>query len=73
MNQRANGTLRSTFASVAFAIGLLMSASAPAQGGRADAEERDAAAQATIDAQTGRILNEAIELMNAANPAAAAQ
>ena len=73
MKQRANGSLRSTFASAAFAIGLLMSASAPAQGGRADAEERDAAAQATIDAQTGRILNEAIELMNAENPAAAAQ
>jgi tetratricopeptide (TPR) repeat protein len=47
-----------------------------AQGGRADADEREAAAEAqaaNIDAQTGRILNEAIELLNAANYAGAAQ
>jgi tetratricopeptide (TPR) repeat protein len=61
---------------LAVVTGLLLSATALAQGGRADAEEREAAAQAAagnIDAQTGRILNEAIELLNAANFAAAAQ
>lgn len=53
-----------------------MSASALAQGGRVDAEEREAAAQAqatNIDAQTGKTLNEAIELLNAQDFAGAAQ
>jgi len=53
-----------------------VSATALAQGGRVDAEEREAAAQAqatNIDAQTGKILNEAIELLNAQNFAGSAQ
>ena len=59
---------------LALVAGLWLSVSVLAQGGRADAEEREAAAQAgSIDAQTGRILNEAIELLNAANYAGAAQ
>ena len=61
---------------LALATGIWVSASALAQGGRADAEEREAAAQAqatNIDAQTGKTLNEAIELMNADDYAGAAQ
>jgi len=61
---------------LALATGLWVSATALAQGGRADAEEREAAAQAqatNIDAQTGKTLNEAIELMNAGDYAGAAQ
>ena len=60
---------------LALATGLWVSATALAQGGRVDAEEREAAAQAqatNIDAQTGKILNEAIELMNADDYAGAA-
>jgi tetratricopeptide (TPR) repeat protein len=59
---------------LALATGLWVSATAFAQGGRADAEEREAAAAATnIDAQTGKTLNEAIELMNADDYAGALQ
>jgi tetratricopeptide (TPR) repeat protein len=60
------------------ATGIWLSAMALAQGGRVDAEEREAAAQAqaqatNIDAQTGKTLNEAIELLNAQDFAGAAQ
>ena len=60
---------------LALVTGLWLDAAVLAQGGRADAEEREAAAEGagSIDAQTGRILNEAIELLNAANYAGAAQ
>lgn len=62
---------------LALAMSLWVSATAFAQGGRADAEEREAAAAATaatnIDAQTGKTLNEAIELMNADDYAGALQ
>ena len=62
---------------LALATGLWVMLPALAQGGRVDAEEREAAAQAqaqstNIDAQTGQTLNEAIELMNADDYAGAA-
>ena len=57
---------------LALATGLWLTATGLAQ--RADEEERAAAAQATnIDAQTGKTLNEAIELLNAGDYAGAAQ
>jgi len=74
MRELGNGRLGPVVAGVALAASLLASASAFGQGGRADAEEREAAARAsTVDAQTGRTLNEAIELLNADDHAGAAQ
>jgi tetratricopeptide (TPR) repeat protein len=69
-------TSRWVMGGLALATGIWVSAAALAQGGRADADEREAAAQAqstNIDAQTGKTLNEAIELMNADDYAGAAQ
>jgi tetratricopeptide (TPR) repeat protein len=71
-----NEPLRWVSGALALAFGLAIGAAALAQGGRIDQEEREAAADAQstdIDAQTGRILNEAIELMNASSFPAAAQ
>jgi tetratricopeptide (TPR) repeat protein len=66
--------LRFAVSGLVLAIGLSMGTSALAQGGRVDAEEREAEAQSTnIDAQTGKTLNEAIELMNAENYSGAQQ
>jgi tetratricopeptide (TPR) repeat protein len=68
-------SLRFVIGGFALALGISVSATTHAQGGRVDADEREAAAQAqstSIDAQTGRILNEAIELMNASDYAGAA-
>jgi len=63
---------RSVINGLALATGLWLTATGLAQ--RADEEERAAAAQATnIDAQTGKTLNEAIELLNAGDYAGAAQ
>jgi tetratricopeptide (TPR) repeat protein len=74
MEQQANGSLRFAVSGLVLAIGLSMGTSALAQGGRVDAEEREAEAQSTnIDAQTGKTLNEAIELMNAENYSGAQQ
>ena len=74
MKQRGGERMVRVIGGAALTAGLLVSASALGQGGRADAEEREAAAQtSSIDAQTGRVLNEAIELMNADDSAAAAQ
>ena len=65
MEQQANGSWRFVMSGLALATGLLVGATALGQ--RAGEEEAAAAApatQASIDAQTGKILNEAIELLN---------
>jgi tetratricopeptide (TPR) repeat protein len=59
---------------LALATGLLLGSSAVAQRAAQGAEgEEQQQSQASIDAQTGKILNEAIELLNMENYAAAAQ
>ena len=74
MKQQPDGRLRAPMGGIALATALFVSAPAQGQGGRIDAEEREAAAQAgSIDAQTGGVLNEAIELINAEDFAGAAQ
>jgi tetratricopeptide (TPR) repeat protein len=62
MKQQANGSWRFVMSGLALAVGLVVGATAVAQ--RAGEEEQPAASQASIDAQTGKILNEAIELLN---------
>jgi tetratricopeptide (TPR) repeat protein len=63
MEQQANGSWRFVMSGLALATGLLVGATALGQ--RAGEEEAAAApTQASIDAQTGKILNEAIELLN---------
>ncbi|HJR71155.1 MAG TPA: tetratricopeptide repeat protein [Gammaproteobacteria bacterium] len=62
MEQQANGSWRFVMSGLALAAGLVVGSSAVAQ--RAGEEEAPAASQASIDAQTGKILNEAIELLN---------
>jgi tetratricopeptide (TPR) repeat protein len=80
MEQQANGSLRLALSGVALAVGLSLGATAFGQGGvpqgqnaslentsRAGSrggEEEAPATQSSIDAQTGKILNEAIELLN---------
>jgi tetratricopeptide (TPR) repeat protein len=72
MEQQANGSLRLALSGLALATGLLASAASLAQ--RAAEEEGQAeAASTSIDAQTGNILNEAIELLNAEDYAGANQ
>ncbi len=86
--QQANRPLRSVITSAALAIGLSLGAPAlgqqPGQGqnvsqqgtsraGARNAEAEAAAPSTDIDAQTGRILNEAIELLNAENYSGASQ
>jgi len=62
MKQQANGSWRFVMSGLALAAGLVVGATAVAQ--RAGEEEQPAASQASIDAQTGKVLNEAIELLN---------
>jgi tetratricopeptide (TPR) repeat protein len=71
MEQQANGSLRLAMTGIAVATSLMLGASAIGQQSSASragsAEEKEAAAAAaatSIDAQTGKILNEAIELLN---------
>jgi tetratricopeptide (TPR) repeat protein len=88
MQQQANGPLRLVMTSVALAIGLSLGATslgqAPGNGqnvsqqgtsraGARNAEEEAAPVSNDIDAQTGRILNEAIELLNAEDYSGASQ
>jgi hypothetical protein len=72
MEQQANGSLRLVMTGIALATSLILGSSAIAQqssGSRANGEE--AAPATNIDAQTGKILNEAIELLNMEQYAAA--
>jgi tetratricopeptide (TPR) repeat protein len=62
MEQQANGSWRFVMSGLALAAGLVVGASAVAQ--RAGEEEAPPAAQGSIDVQTGKVLNEAIELLN---------
>ena len=73
MEQQANGSLRLVMSSVALATGLLMGSSALAQRAAEGDEAQQQQAQTSIDAQTGKILNEAIELLNMENYAGASQ
>jgi len=80
MEQQANGSLRLVMTGIAIATSLMLGASAIGQQSSASRagsdEEKEAAAAAaatSIDAQTGKILNEAIELLNMENYAAADQ
>ena len=65
MEQQANGSMRLALSALALAIGLSLSATTFAQ--RAGEGEEQAAPSNDIDAQTGNILNQAIELLNAEN------
>jgi tetratricopeptide (TPR) repeat protein len=87
MEQQTNGSLRLALSGVALAVSLSLGATAFGQGGvpqgqnasqqgtsragNRGAEEEAPATQSSIDAQTGNILNEAIELMNAEDYAGA--
>jgi len=88
MQQQANRSLRSVMTSVALAIGLSLGATAlgqqPGQGqnvsqqgtsraGSRGETEAEAPPSNDIDALTGKILNEAIELLNTENYAGASQ
>jgi tetratricopeptide (TPR) repeat protein len=89
MEQQTNGSLRLTLSGIALAVGLSLGATAFGQGGvpqgqnasqqgtsragNRDAEEEAPATQSSIDAQTGKILNEAIELLNMEKYAEAGQ
>ena len=70
MEQQANGTLRLALSALALAVGLSTSATTLAQ--RAgEGNEEEAAPSTDIDAQTGNVLNAAIELLNAEDYAGA--
>jgi tetratricopeptide (TPR) repeat protein len=69
MEQQANGSIRLSLSALALAAGLFTSAGTLAQ--RAAEGEEEAAPSTDIDAQTGNILNAAIELMNAEDYAGA--
>jgi tetratricopeptide (TPR) repeat protein len=71
MEQQAqfNGSLRSLVRGLALVTGFAVAQSAIAQ--RAGGEEEPAAPQTSIDAATGKVLNEAIELLNMENFAGA--
>jgi tetratricopeptide (TPR) repeat protein len=72
MEQQAN--LRSVLTGLALVSGLLVAGSAVAQrAAEGQGEEGEAAPQTSIDAQTGKVLNEAIELLNMEQFAAAGQ
>jgi tetratricopeptide (TPR) repeat protein len=71
MEQQANGSLRSVMTGLALVSGLVIAGSAVAQ--RAGEEKEPEAPQTSIDAQTGKVLNEAIELLNMEQFAAAGQ
>jgi tetratricopeptide (TPR) repeat protein len=74
MAQHVNGSSGFAFNGLVLTTALLLSATALAQGGRVDQEEREAQAQSTnIDAQTANTINSAIELMDADNYAAASE
>jgi tetratricopeptide (TPR) repeat protein len=68
MEQQASGSVRLTLSALALTVGLLMGGTALAQ--RAGGENQSAPPQ-DIDAQTGNILNQAIELLNAEDYAGA--
>ena len=84
MEQRAHGSMRIVMNAIALSATLALTATALGQSqgqnvsqegtSRAGSRNADAAAPTNdIDAQTGKILNEAIELMNSGNNAGAAQ
>ena len=84
MEQQARGSLRCVMTGIALSASLALTATALGQSqgqnvsqegtSRAGSRNTEAAAPANdIDAQTGKILNEAIELMNSGNNAGAAQ
>ena len=67
MEQQANGSLRLVMSGLALAAGLLVGAQAVAQraaGTSPEGGEQAQPSQSSIDAQTGKVLNEAIELLN---------
>ncbi len=69
MEQQANGSLRLVMSGLALATGLMFGTAGFAQ----RAAEGDAPPPTNIDVATGKILNEAIELMNMENYAGASQ
>jgi tetratricopeptide (TPR) repeat protein len=74
MEQQANGSLRFLLTGIALSVSLSLGATALAQQSRAAAgQEGEEAPSTNIDQQTGKILNEAIELLNMENYAAAQQ
>jgi tetratricopeptide (TPR) repeat protein len=76
MEQQANGSLRLVMRGLALATSLVLGAAAVGQqssASRAGGNEEAEAPPTSIDAQTGKILNEAIELLNMENYAAANQ
>ena len=84
MEQQAHGSIRFVMKAIALSASLALMATALGQSqgqnvsqegtSRAGSRNTEAAAPANdIDAQTGKILNEAIELMNSGNNAGAAQ
>jgi tetratricopeptide (TPR) repeat protein len=66
MEQQANGSLRLVLSSVALAVSLSLAGVAMGQRA-AEGNEEEAAPTNDISAQTGKILNEAIELLNMEN------
>ena len=66
MEQQANGSLRLVLSSVALAVSLSLAGVAVGQRA-AEGNEEEAAPSNDISAQTGKILNEAIELLNMEN------
>jgi tetratricopeptide (TPR) repeat protein len=74
MEQQALGSVRLTLSSLALATGLLLSQASLAQRAAEGQEgEQQQQAQNSIDAATGKALNEAIELLNMENYAGAQQ
>ena len=83
MEQQARGSLRYVITGIALSASLALTATALGQSqgqnvsqegtSRAGSRNAEAAPANDIDAQTGKILNEAIELMNGGNNAGAAQ
>lgn len=74
MQQQGDRPSKAVIGGAVLAAALFVGAPALGQGGRVDADEREAAAQAaSIDAQTGGVLNEVIELINANDYAGAAR
>src|SRR5262245_27018940 len=83
MKQKAHGSMHCTLTGITLSVSLSLAATALGQPqgqnvsqegtSRAGSRNAEAAPSNDIDAQTGKILNEAIELMNAGNNAGAAQ
>jgi tetratricopeptide (TPR) repeat protein len=72
MEQQANGSLRLVVTGIALAVSLALSGTALAQAQQQESASRagskeEAPPSNNIDAQTGKILNEAIELLNMEN------